>query len=172
MNMQAPADVLNNPQVLQQLRAILSMDITTEQIAQALRKWSWSILPYPETFPVFHITAAGTPQDQKIQIDGSYALLVYAISVIETGDNKDSLINSVNVNTLTNMIGSNPLPTGMITKFTGVPVPWFMAVPPNATVSTQIQTGSTGAADFYVTFWALRVPADIIEGIKQQFAIR
>jgi len=139
----------------------VAAEIPSIQMMSAVSKFKRGIFPWEETVRN-DFTVANASIPLSLNVDSSYWWLIYGISTLMTtaATDFDSEIVDIRINTLTSMIG-NPWPIQMIRQFTAKPVDFYLAVPPNATLITELQNGATAANTIAIHYHGIRLRADI-----------
>jgi hypothetical protein len=152
--------------------AAKQMQAANDSIAQAVADLDNSKLPYYGSLN-FPFTVVSTPLTKTLQIDASFWFFIYGLSIIQPSQDPDVVINSIAINTMTNIL-QNDWPTANIYQYTGYVFPFPLTLPANTSLNVQITNGATTANNnMTLTFVGVRVPTNIIERIKsEQRAIR
>ena len=153
---------LSNDQIAKILQQQLGINLPLINIAQTVSKYSAAILPYIMTGNI-EFTVAGDVQTFTYNIDASYYFLGWGMSVIMSSKDIDTVLNFIQVDTLTNYL-KNPLPAALVKQYTTMPVPLNLVVKANLNLQVEVRNGSTtGTNHFYLSFHGQRIPINLIQ---------
>ena len=167
INQQLNNPNITNPAMIAEYQA--NRDKSLKQLMRAIQDYNIGIQPFVYTVQQA-FTAASTVAAPTFTVDASYAFICnYLTAILETATtDRDLYLTGLSLSSQTVLMSGN-LPIGLLTRYTGFPLPFILYVPPNNQVIVNLQNGSTTAATTVdLVFWGYRVPAGQIEQIKAQ----